>query len=72
MRTLALDVSKNFSEVAVHEEGQVRRRGRTETRDIRAFAASPEPTDHVVPRVDGGLVGDRRSAGEARRSGHDL
>jgi len=48
MRTFALDVHKNFSEVAVHEGGQVRRVGRVETRDLRAFAAALEPTDHVV------------------------
>jgi transposase len=48
MRTFALDVHKNFSEVAVHEGGQVRRVGRFETRDLRAFAAALEPTDHVV------------------------
>ena len=48
MRTFALDVHKNFSEVAVHEGSQVRRVGRVETRDLRAFAAALEPTDHVV------------------------
>ncbi len=47
-RTLALDVHKRFSEVAVHEDGRVRRVGRIETKDLRVFAQSLGPDDHVV------------------------
>ncbi len=39
-RTLALDVHKRFAEVAVHEDGAVRRVGRIETEDLRVFAQS--------------------------------
>jgi transposase len=48
MRTVALDVHKRFAEVAVHEAGAVRRLGRFETGQLREFAASLSPTDHVV------------------------
>jgi transposase len=48
MRTVALDVHKRFAEVAVHEQGEVRRLGRIETRELRAFAESLRPDDHVV------------------------
>ncbi|MCA1677878.1 MAG: IS110 family transposase [Actinobacteria bacterium] len=48
MRTVALDVHKRFAEVAVHEDGAVRRLGRFETRELKAFAASLSPDDHVV------------------------
>jgi transposase len=48
MRTVALDVHKRFAEVAVHEDGAVRRLGRIETTRLREFAASLGPTDHVV------------------------
>jgi transposase len=48
MRTVALDVHKRFAEVAVHEQGEVRRLGRIETTELRAFAASLGPDDHVV------------------------
>lgn len=47
-RTVALDVHKRFAEVAVHEDGQVRRIGRIETKDLRVFAQSLAPDDHVV------------------------
>jgi transposase len=47
-RTVALDVHKRFAEVAVHEDGQVRRVGRIETRHLRVFAQSLGPDDHVV------------------------
>jgi transposase len=47
-RTLGLDVHKRFAEVAVHEEGEVRRLGRIETKDLQAFAASLSSEDHVV------------------------
>jgi transposase len=47
-RTLGMDVHKRFAEVAVHEEGAVRRLGRIETKQLRAFAASLGPEDHVV------------------------
>lgn len=48
MRTVALDVHKRSAEVAVHEDGQVRRLGRVETKDLKAFAGSLGPADHVV------------------------
>jgi len=48
MRTVALDVHKRFAEVAVHEQGEVRRLGRIETSELRAFAESLRPDDHVV------------------------
>jgi transposase len=48
MRTVALDVHKRFAEVAVHERGEVRRLGRIETSELRAFAESLRPDDQVV------------------------
>jgi transposase len=48
MRTVALDVHKRFAEVAVHEDGGVRRLGRIETGQLAAFAQSLGPEDHVV------------------------
>lgn len=48
MRTVALDVHKRFAEVAVHEDGGVRRLGRIETGQLRAFAQSLGAEDHVV------------------------
>ena len=48
VRTVALDVHKRFAEVAVHEDGVVRRLGRVETRDLQAFAETLGPDDHVV------------------------
>jgi transposase len=48
MRTVALDVHKRFAEVAVHEDGGVRRLGRIETGQLREFAASLGASDHVV------------------------
>jgi transposase len=48
MRTVALDVHKRFAEVAVHEDGGLRRLGRIETSQLRAFADSLGPEDHVV------------------------
>ena len=49
MRTVALDVHKRFAEGAVHEEGRgLSRLGRIETSQLREFAASLGPTDHVV------------------------
>jgi transposase len=48
VRTVALDVHKRFAEVAVHEDGVVRRLGRVETRELEVFAESLGPDDHVV------------------------
>jgi transposase len=48
VRTVALDVHKRFAEVAVEEDGVVRRLGRVETRDLQEFAQSLGPDDHVV------------------------
>jgi transposase len=48
MRTVALDVHKRFAEIAVHEDGGVRRLGRIETGQLRAFAESLGPEDQVV------------------------
>ena len=39
---------KRFAEVAVHEDGDVRRLGRIETGQLRVFAQSLGPRDHVV------------------------
>ena len=48
MRTVALDVHRRFAEVAVHEDGGLRRLGRIETGQLRTFAESLGPDDHVV------------------------
>jgi transposase len=48
MRTVALDVHKRFAEIAVHEDGGLRGLGRIETSQLRAFADSLGPEDHVV------------------------
>lgn len=48
MRTLALDVHARFAEVAVNEDGELRRIGRIATKDLPAFAGSLSPEDHVV------------------------
>lgn len=48
MRTLGVDLHKRFAEVAVCEDGEVRRSGRVEMEDLDAFAASLGPDDHVV------------------------
>jgi len=47
-RTLGLDVHKRFAEVAVCEDGEVRRLGRVETSELPSFAESLGPGDHVV------------------------
>lgn len=47
-RTVALDIHKRFAEVAVHEDGQVRRLGRVEVDDLETFAGSLRSDDHVV------------------------
>ena len=49
MRTFGLDVHKTFIEVALHEDGAVKRVGRVAIKDLATFAASLSPTDHVVP-----------------------
>ena len=50
MRTLGLDVHKRFTEVAVHEGGELRSLGRVETRpeQLRLLAQSLGRDDHVV------------------------
>ena len=48
VRTVALDVHKRFAEVAVHEDGRLRRLGRIETGQLRTFAQSLGAGDHVV------------------------
>src|SRR3954449_1217881 len=48
VRTVALDVHKRFAEVAVHENGGLRRLGRIETGQLGVFAESLGPGDHVV------------------------
>jgi transposase len=47
-RTLGLDVHKRFAEVAVCEDGELRRLGRVQTSELRSFAESLGPADHVV------------------------
>jgi len=48
MRTVALDVHKRCAEVAVYENAGLRRLWRIETAQLRVFAASLGPQDHVV------------------------
>ena len=48
VRTVALDVHKRFAEVAVIENGALRRLGRIETDQLGVFAESLGPGDHVV------------------------
>jgi transposase len=48
MRTFGLDVHKRFAEVAVIEDGEVRRVGRIENGELGAFAQTLGPQDHVV------------------------
>jgi transposase len=48
VRTVALDVHKRFAEVAIHENGALRRLGRIETGQLGLFAQSLGPGDHVV------------------------
>ena len=48
MRTFGIDVHKRFAEVAVVEDGEVRRLGRIGIEQLDAFAASPRADDHVV------------------------
>src|SRR3954470_17709166 len=48
VRTGALDVHKRFAEVAVIENGALRRLGRIETGQLGVFAESLGPGDHVV------------------------
>jgi transposase len=48
VRTVALDVHKRFAEVAIHENGALRRLGRIETSQLAVFAQSLGPGDHVV------------------------
>ena len=65
MRTVAVDVHKRFAEVAVHEDGGLRRLGRIETGRLRAFAESLGPGRPCGSGVDGDDVDDRRAAGRA-------
>jgi hypothetical protein len=48
VRTVALDVHTRFAEVAIHENGALRRLGRIETSQLGVFAQSLGPGDHVV------------------------
>jgi transposase len=48
VRTVALDVHKRFAEIVVHEDGGLRRLGWIEISQLRAFAESLGPEDHVV------------------------
>jgi hypothetical protein len=48
MRTFGLDVHKRFAEVAVIEDGEIRRVGRIENGELEAFARTLGPQDHVV------------------------
>jgi len=48
MRTVGIDVHKRFAEVAVVEDGEVRRLGRIAIEQLDAFAASLRAEDHVV------------------------
>src|SRR5512135_3658908 len=48
MRTFGLDVHKRFAEVAVIEDGEIRRVGRIENGELEAFARTLGPQDCVV------------------------
>lgn len=61
MKRWRLDVHKRFAEATVYENGRLRRLGRIETGQLRAFAQSLGPTDHVVLEVDGDDVTTARS-----------
>ncbi len=56
MRTLACDVHKSFSDVAVHEDGEVRHAGSGATKDLpRKTSATSSP-----PWVSGARFSARR------------
>ena len=63
MRTVALDVHKRFAEVAVHEDGVVRRLGRIETRAAAGVRGVAGADRSCGVGVDGDDVGDRGAAG---------
>ena len=69
MRTVALDVHKRFAQIAVHQDGGLRRLGRIETGQLRAFAESLGPDDHVVLESTVDDVGDRGAARRRMRGG---
>lgn len=58
MRSIALDVHRDFCEVAIAEDGEVRRAGRIETRpeQIELFAQGLAPDDQVVLEATGGAM----------------
>src|ERR1039457_6736398 len=58
MRSFALDVHRDFCEVAVAEGGKVRRVGRIDTTPeaIRLFAGSLGPDDAIVLEATGGAM----------------
>ena len=55
MRAVALDVHRDFCEVAIVEEGRLRSAGRIETRPetLELFAQSLDPSDWVALEVTG-------------------
>ena len=55
MRAVALDVHRDFCEVAIVEEGRLRSAGRIETRPetLELFAESLDPSDWVALEVTG-------------------
>ena len=69
MRTVALDVHKRFAEVAVHEDGDVRRLGRIETGPAAGVRGVFGPDRSCGVGVHGDDVGDRRAAGRACGAG---
>jgi len=56
MRVVALDVHKRFAEVAIHEDGRVRRLGRVETDQLKAFAQSLGPISRAGQAHARGLL----------------
>jgi hypothetical protein len=65
MRTVALDVHKRFAEVAVHENGGLRRLGRIETRpasphSLKVTAFQPHPCSVTASR-SGSLISLERN-----------
>jgi hypothetical protein len=59
MRSIALDVHRDFCEVAVKEGGEVRSRGRIKTSppELELFARSLAPSDQVALEATGAAEG---------------
>jgi hypothetical protein len=71
VRSIGLDVHRDFCEVAIVEAGEVRSAGRIETTPatLELFAQSLCASDRVALEVTGNAWGDRADPRAARRSG---